>query len=177
MPDMRSLPGHLREWRDEIRQNASERGLDFFEVIYEMVDYDEMNMIAAFDGFPTRYPHWRFGMRFEELQKSYSYGMSKIYELVINNDPCYAYLMRNNPLVDQKLVMSHVYGHSDFFKNNAWFEITPPVVTVGEVKQIYVPLLWREVLLDGLAGQLVGRGYLGAATLAHVEEGVRPDHP
>ncbi|MEM1305816.1 MAG: SpoVR family protein, partial [Planctomycetota bacterium] len=49
------------------------------------------------------------------------YGLQKIYELVINNDPCYAYLMRSNELVDQKLVMAHVYGHCDFFKCNAWF--------------------------------------------------------
>ena len=38
--------------------------------------------------------------------------------------PFYAYLMRCNPIVDQKLVMAHVYGHSDFFKNNAWFART-----------------------------------------------------
>ena len=81
-------------------------------------------MIAAYGGFPVRYPHWRWGMQFEELQKQYSYGLAKIYELVINNDPCYAYLMRCNPLVDQKLVMAHVYGHSDFFKNNCWFSHT-----------------------------------------------------
>jgi stage V sporulation protein R len=47
--------------------------------------------------------------------------LSKIYEMVINNDPCYAYLMRSNHVVDQKLVMAHVYGHCDFFKNNAYF--------------------------------------------------------
>ena len=117
----RDLTPELVEWKDTIRQVAVDSGLDFFEVLFEMVDYDEMNMIAAYGGFPVRYPHWRWGMQFEELQKQYSYGMAKIYELVINNDPCYAYLMRCNPLVDQKLVMSHVYGHSDFFKNNAWF--------------------------------------------------------
>src|SRR3954451_14591790 len=50
-------------------------------------------------------------MSYEELQKGYDYGLSKIYELVINNDPCYAYLMRSNHDVDQKLVMAHVYGH------------------------------------------------------------------
>src|SRR3954451_894199 len=63
-------------------------------------------------------------MSYEELQKGYDYGLSKIYELVINNDPCYAYLMRSNHDVDQKLVMAHVYGHCDFFKNNAYFAHT-----------------------------------------------------
>lgn len=119
-----ALPPDLRELKDAIRQHAVDFGLDFFEVIFEMVDYDEMNMIASYGGFPSRYPHWRFGMQYEELQKNYSYGLSKIYELVINNDPSYAYLMRANSTVAQKLVMAHVYGHSDFFKNNAWFDKT-----------------------------------------------------
>src|SRR3954467_4116258 len=63
-------------------------------------------------------------MQYEELKKGYEYGLSKIYEMVINNDPCYAYLMRCNHTVDQKLVMAHVYGHCDFFKNNAYFAHT-----------------------------------------------------
>src|SRR5688572_5193942 len=63
-------------------------------------------------------------MEYEQLSKGYSYGLQKIYELVINNDPCTAYLMKSNSMVDQKLVMAHVYGHSDFFKNNLWFAAT-----------------------------------------------------
>ncbi|MEX0977923.1 MAG: SpoVR family protein, partial [Pirellulales bacterium] len=82
------------------------------------------NAIAARGGFPTRYPHWRFGMEYEQLSKGYHYGLQKIYEMVINNDPCYAYLLSPNGLVDQKLVMAHVYGHCDFFKNNQWFSHT-----------------------------------------------------
>jgi stage V sporulation protein R len=104
--------------------HARSYGLDFFETIFELVDYEEMASIAAYGGFPNRYPHWRFGMEFEQLLKSYNYGLSKIYELVINNDPCYAYLLDSNAIVDQKLVMAHVYGHCDFFKNNQWFART-----------------------------------------------------
>ncbi len=63
-------------------------------------------------------------MEYEQLAKGYHYGLQKIYELVINNNPCYAYLMKSNSLVDQKLVMCHVYGHCDFFKNNFWFSQT-----------------------------------------------------
>jgi stage V sporulation protein R len=119
-----SLTSVLSSIQNEIRGYAREYGLDFYETIFEIIDYDELNEIASFGGFPTRYPHWRFGMEYEELAKSYSYGLSKIYEMVINNDPCYAYLMRCNNLVDQKLVMAHVYGHCDFFKNNLWFSPT-----------------------------------------------------
>ena len=121
---MGNLTPELAKLRDETRELARRYGLDFYEVIFELVDYDELNMIAAYGGFPTRYPHWRFGMEYEQLSKSYSYGLSKIYELVINNDPCYAYLMRSNAITEQKLVMAHVYGHCDFFKNNLWFSKT-----------------------------------------------------
>ncbi|MGE3778342.1 MAG: SpoVR family protein, partial [Pirellulaceae bacterium] len=104
--------------------HARDYGLDFFPTIFEVVDADQLSAVAAFGGFPTRYPHWRFGMEYEQLQKSYSYGLQKIYELVINNNPCYAYLLASNSLTDHKLVMAHVYGHCDFFKNNAWFAPT-----------------------------------------------------
>jgi stage V sporulation protein R len=119
-----NLPPELAEIAKEVRGYARDFGLDFFEVSFELVDYDDLNMVAAYGGFPTRYPHWKFGMEYEELQKGYSYGLQKIYELVINNDPCYAYLMKCNNPVDQKLVMAHVYGHSDFFKSNYWFSKT-----------------------------------------------------
>ncbi|MFO0944483.1 MAG: SpoVR family protein [Planctomycetota bacterium] len=120
----RALPANLRRLQVEIEGHARSYGLDFFDVIFELVDCDELNAIAALGGFPNRYPHWRFGMEYEQLSKSYRYGLSKIYELVINNDPCYAYLMDSNALVDQKLVMAHVYGHCDFFKMNQSFSKT-----------------------------------------------------
>ncbi len=116
-----SLPPHLRSLKEEIEGYARGYGLDFYETIFEVIDADDLNEVAAYGGFPTRYPHWSFGMSYEELRKGYDYGLSKIYEMVINNDPCYAYLMRSNHTVDQKLVMAHVYGHCDFFKNNAYF--------------------------------------------------------
>ncbi len=119
-----SLPRYLQQLQQEIQGYAAEFKLDFFDVIFEMLSYDEINMVAAYGGFPTRYPHWRFGMEYEQLKTSYSYGLSKIYEMVINNDPCYAYLLEGNSLVDQKIVMAHVYAHCDFFKNNVWFKGT-----------------------------------------------------
>ncbi|MCB9550994.1 MAG: SpoVR family protein [Myxococcales bacterium] len=121
---VRSLPPELHEWRQTIEAIAREEGLDFFEVVFEMITYEKMSEIAAYGGFPTRYPHWRWGMEYDHLSKSHTYGLSKIYELVINTDPCYAYLLEGNALVDQKLVMAHVFGHADFFKNNFWFSRT-----------------------------------------------------
>lgn len=110
--------------KKEIEGYAREYGLDFFDLIFEVLDWNQLNMVAAYGGFPNRYPHWRFGMEYERLSKSYTYGLSKIYEMVINNDPCYAYLLYSNKLVDQKMVMAHVYAHCDFFKNNVYFSNT-----------------------------------------------------
>ncbi|MHC4958808.1 MAG: SpoVR family protein [Planctomycetota bacterium] len=119
-----TLPPELAEVQARVRRVAASYGLDFFQTVFEMVDWDEMNTIASYEGFPIRYPHWRWGMQYDQISKSYQWGLSKIYELVINNDPCYAYLLRGNSMVDQKLVMAHVYAHCDFFKNNLWFAPT-----------------------------------------------------
>jgi stage V sporulation protein R len=121
---MATLPRDLALLQEEMEGHARAYGLDFFPVIFEILDYRMLNQVAAYGGFPTRYPHWRHGMEYEYLSKSYSYGLSKIYEMVINNDPCYAYLLECNARVDQKLVMGHVYAHCDFFKNNLAFART-----------------------------------------------------
>ncbi len=118
------LPAYLRKEQDRIETFARQEGLDFFPIVFEILTYDQMNEIAAYGGFPNRFPHWRFGMEYERLAKSYEYGLSKIYEMVINNNPSYAYLLEGNSLVDQKLVMAHVCAHVDFFKNNFAFRAT-----------------------------------------------------
>ncbi len=118
------LPPHLRDLARQVEGYALAYGLDPFDVVFEVLDFDEMNMVAAYGGFPNRYPHWRFGMAYERLSRQYEYGLSKIYEMVINNDPSYAYLLESNMDVDQKLVMAHVFGHADFFKNNFAFAHT-----------------------------------------------------
>jgi stage V sporulation protein R len=123
-PSRTALPPYLRAEQERIEAVARQAGLDFFPVLFEMLSYDQINEIAAYGGFPNRYPHWRFGMDYERLSKSNEYGLSKIYELVINNNPAIAYLLEGNSLTDQKLVMCHVYGHVDFFKNNFAFRST-----------------------------------------------------
>lgn len=119
-----NLTPELQAYARRIQAIARECGLDFFDTVFELLSYEELNEVAAYGGFPVRYPHWRHGMEFERIEKGYQYGLHKIYELVINNDPCYAYLLSSNSAVDNKLVMAHVYGHCDFFKNNYWFSRT-----------------------------------------------------
>ena len=142
-----TFPRELEEYRRTIEAVAREQGLDFYETIFEMIDFDQMNQIAAYGGFPTRYPHWRFGMEYEKLKKQHTYGLGKIYEMVINNDPCYAYLLSDNNLVDQKTVMAHVYAHCDFFKNNTWFSKTNRKMM--DQMANHATRVWRHIEREG----------------------------
>ncbi|MGZ0746864.1 SpoVR family protein [Haloparvum sp. AD34] len=105
----------------DARLLAAKLGLDGHPVNYWIVDYDEMNQLIAYDGFPERYPHWRWGMKYERQRKQDRYGAGKAFEIVINDDPAHAYLQESNSLADQKAVITHVEAHADFFKNNRWF--------------------------------------------------------
>ncbi|WP_245860200.1 SpoVR family protein [Candidatus Chloroploca asiatica] len=118
------LPTQLEAARQEIEAIARAYGLDFFPILYEVLDYRTLYETAAFGGFPTRYPHWRFGMDFDQLLKGHVWAGSTIYEMVINTNPSYAYLLEGNEDVTQKMVMAHVTGHVDFFKHNMWFAHT-----------------------------------------------------
>lgn len=95
-------------------------------MIFEIVDFEEMNSLAATAGFPVRWSHWIHGQEFERMRKFYKYGLSIIYEIVINTDPAYAYLLNCNTVIDHKTVIAHVYGHCDFFKNNIWLSRLNP---------------------------------------------------
>lgn len=115
---------NLLALQQETEEYARELGLDFPEVIFEVVDWQQMNQVLAYNGFPVRYPHWTFGMHYNRYQRGYDWKTFRVYELVINTDPCVAYLLSSNELHAQKMVMLHVYGHAHFFKNNAWFAHT-----------------------------------------------------
>ena len=144
---LRTFPAELEAYRRQIEATAKRVGLDFYETIFEMVDFEQMSQMAAYGGFPQRYPHWRFGMEYEKLRKQHTYGLGKIYEMVINNDPCYAYLLVDNELVDQKLVMAHVYAHCDFFKNNIWFSKTSRKMMDGMAN--HATRVWRHIDRQG----------------------------
>jgi stage V sporulation protein R len=73
---------------------------------------------------PGRYSHWTFGKAYHRMKTMYDFGLSKIYEVVINTNPSYAFLLETNNLLQNKLVIAHVLGHTDFFKNNAYFSRT-----------------------------------------------------
>ena len=66
-----TLSPDLRALQHRIEEHARGYGLDFFEIIYEVLDWEEINEVAAYGGYPARYPHWRFGMDYEQISKSY----------------------------------------------------------------------------------------------------------
>lgn len=114
----------LAERIPEVIQECKSHGLDPFELVIEEYNADEIAELGAYGGFPVRYPHFSFGQQYETLYHQYHSGMGKIYEMVVNNDPTYMYLQRNNPLVDNLTVVAHALAHSDFFKNNIYFKNT-----------------------------------------------------
>ena len=110
--------------RDSFVVEACSGDLHLQDELSSLLDAHDVNGVAAYGGFPTRYPSWRFGMEFERLEKTRQYGLSRIYELVINTEPVVAYLVKTNSHLEQKLVIAHVCGHADFFKHNSWFAST-----------------------------------------------------
>src|SRR4051812_25483859 len=107
----------------ELTDIAENFGLDPFPMRYEICPADIIYTIGSY-GMPTRYHHWSFGKAFYKMKLHYDLGMSQIYELVINSDPCYAFLLDTNSLIQNKLIVAHVLAHSDFFKNNVRFSNT-----------------------------------------------------
>ncbi|PRR86864.1 SpoVR family protein [Clostridium luticellarii] len=113
----------LRNWCDIIENASRKAGLDFYPQEFEIVDYKDMIGYEAYSGMPSRYPHWSFGKSYDKADSLYKYNISGLpYEMVINSNPCLAYLMKDNSLLLQILTMAHVYGHNDFFKNNRLFK-------------------------------------------------------
>ncbi|MHC1747769.1 MAG: SpoVR family protein [Cellulosilyticaceae bacterium] len=112
----------LLEYNERIEAIAKEIGLDYYEQEFEIISFEDMLCYEAYVGMPTHYPHWSFGKNYEKIKMLYNYNLTGLpYEMVINSDPCIAYLMKDNTLLLQVLTIAHVYGHNDFFKHNRMF--------------------------------------------------------
>src|SRR5665647_3515640 len=108
----------------DIAQVARGMGLDFYPVNFEIVPAETLYTFGAY-GMPVRFTHWSFGKAFYRMKIQYDLNLSRIYELVINTNPAYAFLLEGNRIIQNKLVIGHVYAHVDFFKNNRYFSRTP----------------------------------------------------
>lgn len=118
------IPPELKKLIPVILKACTDFGLDYYPPIIQMLTHDEMSEVASYGGFPIRYPHWKWGMEYEEMQTGYMHGMHKIYEMIANTDPCLLYCLNSNTLLDNVTVIAHALGHSHFFKNNLYFQHT-----------------------------------------------------
>jgi len=138
-------------WDERICETAAGMGLDWFDIDYEIIDYQEMLGAMAYTGLPTHYRHWSFGKEYERTHTLYNLGMTGLpYEMIINSNPSIAYLMTENPLSTHILTMAHCVGHSDFFRQNRMFHYTSPDDIISKFKAAakYV----RELIEDPSIG-------------------------
>ncbi len=114
----------LAEYDREIARVAAHYNLDTYPNQVEVISAEQMMDAYSSVGMPVGYHHWSFGKQFLETEKNYKRGhMGLAYEIVINSDPCIAYLMEENSMMMQALVIAHAcYGHNSFFKNNYLFK-------------------------------------------------------
>jgi stage V sporulation protein R len=105
----------------DIEVLAKQEGLDFFPTIFEFVDKDIMLEGCTY-GLPRRSRHWSYGRSYQQQKLYGEMGFSKVYEIVFNNDPAYAFLLNTNPDVINIMVGAHVFAHCHFFKRNVMFQ-------------------------------------------------------
>ncbi len=112
----------LEYWNERIEKIAADSGLNFYNQEFEIINYEDMIGYESYVGMPSHYPHWSYGKSFERIKTLHKYNLTGLpYEMVINSNPCIAYLMKDNSLLVQILTIAHVYAHNDFFKNNRLF--------------------------------------------------------
>ncbi len=114
----------IEKYDTEIARIAKSYGLETYPNQIEIIRSDQMMDAYASVGMPIGYNHWSFGKEFLNVERGYQRGqMGLAYEIVINSDPCVAYLMEENSMMMQALVIAHAcYGHNSFFKNNYLFK-------------------------------------------------------
>jgi stage V sporulation protein R len=135
-----------------IEQAVDKFGLDCYPQEFEICNYEDMISYEAYSGMPSRYPHWSFGKAWERKKAFYRYNLTGLpYEMVINSNPCLAYLMKENTLLLQVLTIAHVYGHNDFFKNNRLFKDGTRAEYTTEIFKSHANRL-REYIADPSIG-------------------------
>ena len=115
----------IEDYHRVIRATAARFGLDTYPNQLEVITAEQMMDAYASVGMPVNYRHWSYGKEFISTEKNYKRGhMGLAYEIVINSNPCISYLMEENTMAMQALVIAHAaYGHNSFFKGNYLFRM------------------------------------------------------
>lgn len=131
-PPAEPLPGQsdwnfelVERYHEVIRRTAARFGIDTYPNQLEIITAEQMMDAYASVGMPVNYRHWSYGKEFISTEKNYRRGhMGLAYEIVINSNPCISYLMEENTMAMQALVIAHAaYGHNSFFKGNYLFRM------------------------------------------------------
>jgi len=150
MPLSVSEQEELTRWLEIIWDRAQEVGLDPYPTHFEVVPQHVIYELGSY-GLPARFSHWTFGRDYHRQKTSYEYGMSKIYEIVFNTDPCQAFLVEDNSMLSHKFVAAHVLGHCHFFKHNSYFAHTNRRMVeemrlhADRIREYEQEFGWREV--------------------------------
>lgn len=113
----------LNDFYKRCMDKVSEWGLEPFPVDFHIVPSHKIYEVASY-GIPNHFSHWSYGRDYWIQKTQYDHGYARIYELVINANPAQAFLLDTNTLLDNQFVIAHVLGHSDFFRNNAYYAHT-----------------------------------------------------
>jgi len=115
----------INDYHQVIRETAEGFKLDTYPNQLEIITAEQMMDAYASVGMPVNYRHWSYGKEFIQTEKNYRRGhMGLAYEIVINSNPCISYLMEENTMAMQALVIAHAaYGHNSFFKGNYLFRM------------------------------------------------------
>ena len=115
----------IETYHEKIHETAQRFGLDTYPNQLEIITSEQMMDAYASAGMPVNYRHWSYGKEFIATEKNYKRGhMGLAYEIVINSNPCISYLMEENTMPMQALVIAHAaYGHNSFFKGNYLFKL------------------------------------------------------
>jgi stage V sporulation protein R len=153
----------LEDWDKKIIDLVNRFGLRCYPQEFEICDHFEMIGYMAYSGMPSRYPHWSYGKQYEIQKTLYDYGVGGLpYEMVINSNPCIAYLMRDNTDLLNVLTIAHVYGHNDFFANNFTFTSSLDAKYTVEAFKNHASRI-REYIEDPSIGLTAVELYLDAA--------------
>ena len=117
------MNNNLRDRLAKLEKMSDDLGLDYFPIKFEVASQAVMLEVMSY-GLPTRARHWSYGQSYQYQKISGEMGWSKVYELILNNNPSYAFLLETNSDIANTMVIAHCFGHSHFFKNNYLFKQT-----------------------------------------------------
>lgn len=141
----------LKFWIEKVEEIAARLGLSFYPQEFYVVGKQKMIEMMAYHGGYPLYSHWSFGKNLKIGKILYEKNYFFLpYEIVINTDPCRAFLLESNPLFYNILVAAHVYGHNDFFKNNRAFKDTRPERILPEMEK------YRRIIKKFAADRKIG---------------------